>query len=149
MNQTLLALGALVGAILLAMSMRDGVARHERSGMEAQVDLASAELAVRALDRLAALPISHGDPPASPLALDNLRSVDQANGLTQTISVGMSTSTVDLVLAVAVTPVKKQGLQFQPTTEATPYRRATVRVTGPLEAEVEFERLFASGEPTP
>lgn len=148
MNQTLLALGALVAVTLLSFSMRDGVHRHERTRMRSDVETAAVDLAVSALDRLAALPVAHDPaaPPATP-TLDSLRSVDEANGLVESIDVRMDTSSVALTLALAVDPVRKQAGSFVPTATPTPFRRVTVRVNGPLESEVMFERLYSSGDP--
>ena len=150
MNQSFIALGALAVATLLTFNMKRSVGKHERSGIEAEIELAASDLSTRTLDRLATLPVD--DDPASPsptpLSLETLHSVDEADGLAQSIDVRMDTSSVTLSLAVEVVPVAKQGIRFQPTTAPTPFRRVVTRVTGPMGADVSFERLYASGDPT-
>lgn len=145
MQQTLLALLALSSATLLMLGMRGDAQSHEQSQFRAEAELAAVALGDQTLDELALLPATHDDPApaASPLTLATARSLDEADGLRQTVRVPMQTGTAAFDITIDVQAVTKQGQEFGSVSTETPFRSVRVKVSGPLRSQAALDRLYA------
>lgn len=140
MNQSILALAALLCITLLAYNVQKQGIERDRWSLRAEVEAQAATLGAKLLDAAASAPLLGGGTQGQ--ALGRGLPLADWEGRRDTVNVPFDRGELQFVVLADVDTVQKHGQEFVVSPLPSPYYRLRLDIEGPLDTRAQMERVY-------